>query len=516
MIQSRSHTCARLSRRVASAVNCAFVLALGWACSQPDYVVVSREGSLTPDPALDPASGAGGVTNAPAAPTDGAGASAEPGAPVAVDVPSGAGSGPTDPAEVPGGDPAPIETPGAQTPPADATAPGEGNAGEGAGTGGAAPSAGGTSSCERGAAQLPALQLTEVVRGLRQPTFMAAAPGDDARLFVLERSGTIRIVRDGQLVAEPFLDLSERVATSNEQGLIGLAFHPRYAENGRFFVQYALLDPARPEGADQQVVLSELVRSGADPERADGTSERVLMVVEQPADIHLGGMLAFGPLDGMLYISRGDGGLSQSRDLDSWLGKMLRIDVDGAGGGLPYGIPAGNLSGPGVLPEIWSRGLRNPWRFGFDACTGDLYIGDVGEDTTEELNFEPAKVPGSDYGWKLTEGSACYPPGTACDPSGVAAPVMSYSHELGCAVVSGTVYRGQKIPGLRGTYLYADYCSGYFGSFSMDQGRALNARDLSEDLNPNGLAGITSFGVDNAGELYVLTFPGVLYRIDPE
>jgi glucose/arabinose dehydrogenase len=370
--------------------------------------------------------------------------------------------------------------------------------------------------CDPPEGALPGLHLTEVVTGLDQPTFAAAAPGDDRRLFVLERTGAIRIVRDGQLLGEPFLNLRERVETSNEEGLVGLAFHPDYQHNGRFFVQYASLDPARPVTADRQIILSEFARSSSDAERADPASERTLMVVEQPADIHLAGMLAFGPTDGMLYISRGDGG-GDAQDLQSWLGKMLRIDVDVASDGRPYGIPPGNMAGAGVLPEIWSLGLRNPWRFAFDACTADIYIGDVGESTFEEIDFEPADSPGNNYGWKTLEGPQCFDDATqSCDASGFELPALTLDRDFSCAVIGGYVYRGQRIPALRGTYLYADYCFGHFGSLHMEGGQTVDAREITDDINPGGVSLITSFGVDNAGELYVLSQRGGLYRIDPD
>lgn len=379
------------------------------------------------------------------------------------------------------------------------------------------PGAAGSPTCDAADGALPALQLTRIASGLSEPTFAAAAPGDDTRLFVLERTGGIRVLRDGMLLPEPFLNLSGRVLTSNESGLVGLAFHPRYADNGRFFVQYALLDPSQRVGDDHRVILSEFRRSASNTDQADAGSERELMVVEQPADMHLGGMLAFGPSDGMLYVSRGEGGDVSSQDLHSLLGKMLRIDVDATDEGRPYGIPAGNLRGDGILPEIWSLGFRNPWRFAFDDCTNDIYIGDVGEDHVEELDFEPANSPGRNYGWNTLEGSRCFGSNQACVRAGFTPPVLEYEHaDFGCAVIAGRVYRGQRIPALRGTFLYADYCTGNFGSFRIQNGQAVDARDMTADLNPGRIRYITSFGVDNSGELYVLTQLGDLYRIDPE
>lgn len=344
-----------------------------------------------------------------------------------------------------------------------------------------------------------------------QPTYVAAAPGDDARLFVLERAGTIRVVEDGEVLSEPFLDLSESVVTTNESGLLGLAFHPQYANNGRFYVQYGAVGG----NGTHPVVLSEVVRSRNDPRRASPESERILMTVEYLSDFHLGGMLAFGPADGMLYVSRGDGGSGRAQELGTWFGKLLRIDVD-AVGDEAYGIPEGNMAGADVLPEIWSFGLRNPWRFSFDPCTADLYIGDVGEGEIEEVNHEPANTPGRNYGWNTLEGSRCLAASGPCDPTGLTLPVVEYQHvDFGCAIISGYVYRGERIPGLRGTYVYADYCSGGFGSLRMDGGRVTNSAKITDDINPDRTSLITSFGMDDAGELYVVTLDGGLYRIDP-
>jgi glucose/arabinose dehydrogenase len=359
------------------------------------------------------------------------------------------------------------------------------------------------------------LKLTPITTGIAQPTYAVAPPGDAERLFVLERAGTVRILRQGQLSPEPFLDLSARVATSGDQGLLGLAFHPEFAANGRFYVMYALTDAEAQASAPGVIVVSEFVRSATDPARA-APAERRLIEIQPPSAFHAGGMLAFGPRDRMLYIGVGDGGAHAGQDLASLLGKVLRIDVDAPTPERPYGIPAGNMAGDGVLPEIWSYGLRNPWRFSFDACTGALYIGDVGEGAIEEIDFEPANTPGRDYGWSTLEGSSCFDTDATCDRSGVTLPVFEYPRSFGCAVISGHVYRGQRIPALRGVYLYADYCSGGIGSFRVVEGTVVDFRDLTEDLNPDGVSGISSFAVDAAGELYLLNIGGGLYRVDPE
>jgi glucose/arabinose dehydrogenase len=373
-------------------------------------------------------------------------------------------------------------------------------------------------SCTPREGEVARLRLTTIARGPQdqQLTFITAAPGDDTRLFVLDRAGVIRVLENGVLLEEPFLSLIPRVATANEEGLVGLAFHPRYSENGRLFVHYASTDPG--EEGQQRIILSEFTRSEDSPNRADPASERVLMVVDQPADIHLAGMLAFGP-DRFLYISRGDGGSHDSHELYSWLGKMLRIDVDTTSDDLPYGIPEGNMTGPDVLPEIWSRGWRNPWRFSFDACTGDIYVGDVGEAQREEVDFEPRNTPGRDYGWRTLEGSLCFSDGDAgstCDTSGLTPPVLELPHIDGsCSVISGYVYRGERIPALRGTYLYTDLCTGQLGSFRIENGQAVDRRDIPFDITPGDSRVFTSFGTDNSGELYLVNLVGTVYRIDP-
>jgi glucose/arabinose dehydrogenase len=495
-----------VSRRGFDALCAAALLAVsscsGDAADEPVSPPAAEAPAPPPPPALTPAappSASGNVEEPSPTPPS---ASEGPVAPPPLD--PGAAAGPSAPpsSTPPSSTPPPSEPPPAERAPAEPPVP-------------EAPSLPGDASCAP-AEGSAALRLTEIVTGLVEPVFVTAAPGDATRLYVLERTGAIRVVRDGQLLPEPFLDLRARVATANEEGLVGLAFHPEFQENGRFFIQYALLDPARGEDDDEQIVLSELARSAADPDRADPASERTLMIVEQPANIHLGGMLAFGPRDGMLYVGRGDGGTNNGpQDTERLFGKILRIDVDTRTGDLPYGIPEGNMGSDGILPEIWNMGLRNPWRFSFDSCTGDLYIGDVGENTSEEIDVEPAATPGRNYGWKTVEGLACFEADT-CDTSSFTTPTLSYGRDFGCAVTGGYVYRGQRIPGLRGTYLYADFCTGNVGSFRFEGGLAAAAADITADLNPTGISLITSFGVDNAGELYVVSQLGSVYRIDPE
>jgi len=263
------------------------------------------------------------------------------------------------------------------------------------------------------------LQLTRVAQGLDRPTFVTALPGTDS-LLVLEQGGRVRWLENGQLRAEPFLDLSSRVLSSGgEQGLLGLAFHPRFSENGRFYLHYSSVIGSGIRSGDG--VVSEFTRRGA-AATVDPASERRVLSVAQPYSNHNGGMLAFSPSNGYLYIGLGDGGSGgdpqgNGQNTGVWLGKMLRIDVDARDQG-EYGIPEGNLIGNGVRPEIWSIGLRNPWRYSFDPDNGDLYIGDVGQNAVEEVDYEPSGSGGRNYGWNTMEGSRCYEPNSGCDQAG--------------------------------------------------------------------------------------------------
>ena len=367
------------------------------------------------------------------------------------------------------------------------------------------------------AGALPVMKLTEFVSGLDAPTFLAALPDADV-LLVLEQPGRVRKIVNGVLEDEPFLDLTDRVSAGGERGLLGLALNPSFAGDGRFYLHYS----ARPvPGADIELgagVVSEFTRRAGEL-TADPSSERRLLVIDQPYSNHNGGMLAFHPSDGLLYIGLGDGGSGgdpqgYGQNLDAWLGKMLRIDVNGRDAG-EYGIPAGNMTGDGVRPEIWSYGLRNPWRFSFDAETGDLYIGDVGQGAIEEIDFEPSGAGQRNYGWNTMEGSRCFEPTSACDREGLTLPVFEYPRDFGCSVTGGYVYRGQALGALRGVYLFADYCSGRFGALRVENERLVLQAEITETLNPDGLRNITSFGVDQLGEIYVLTSSGVVYRIDP-
>ena len=367
-----------------------------------------------------------------------------------------------------------------------------------------------TGACATGApvAGTPALGSTLVVGGLASPLDVQPAPGDATRLFVVEQRGRIRIVRGSSLVTTPFLDIASRIGCCGERGLLGLAFHPGYAQNGRFYVNYT-----NPQGHTH---VSEFrVSSNADV--ADPGSERVLLFVAQPFSNHNGGGLAFGP-DGRLYIALGDGGSGgdpqgNGQDLGTHLGKMLRIDVDG---GMPYAVPADNpfRSTPGALPEIWALGLRNPWRFSFDRVAGELYVADVGQSSREEINVAAANRGGVNYGWNVMEGAACFRPSTGCPTAGLTLPVLDYGRGVGGSVTGGYVYRGCRMPGYHGTYFYGDFVSGTIRSFRHQGGQAAEQRDLTGTVG-RGIGNVSSFGVDAEGELYILDYEGELYRLVP-
>ena len=349
----------------------------------------------------------------------------------------------------------------------------------------------------------PAAVVAEtVVSGLSAPVFLTA-PADDDRLFVVEQAGRVRIIDGGQLAATPFLDIRDRVGSGGERGLLSVAFHPDYASNGRFFVNYT------DNGGSTRI--EEYTVTG-DPDVADPASDRTLLTVDQPYSNHNGGLIAFGP-DGYLWIGMGDGGsggdpLGHGQNASSLLGAMLRIDVDG---GAPYAVPPDNPFAAGVdgAPEVWAIGLRNPWRYAFDADR--LYIADVGQNAWEEVHVEAVDAPGLNYGWNIMEGDHCYQ-AQSCDQTGLERPVHEYSHDEGCSITGGYVYRGDALPELQGHYFYGDFCGGWVRSFRYDGASATDHR--SYDLG--SLGNILSFGKDAAGEIYVLTGTGTVYRLAPE
>ncbi len=341
--------------------------------------------------------------------------------------------------------------------------------------------------------------FSRVARNLSNPVFITHSGDNNGRLFIVEKGGRIRVLRQGAVLSTPFLNLSGKVSTGSEQGLLGLAFHPDYGINGRFYVNYT--------DVNGDTVIAEYHRSVGNASIADPTG-RVLLKIGQPYSNHNGGMLAFGP-DGYLYIGMGDGGSSgdpgnRAQSINTLLGKILRIDVDTQAGGKQYAIPAGNpYVGKTGLDEIWSFGLRNPWRFSFDDRTGDLWIGDVGQDRYEEIDRSPA-VNGVDagwrlnYGWRVLEGNACFNPSSGCSTSGKTPPMAVYSHSSGCSVTGGYVYRGLAYRGLVGGYLFGDFCSGRIWALRA-HGPASQSPVLMADTNLS----ISSFGEGPDGTIYV-------------
>jgi hypothetical protein len=358
---------------------------------------------------------------------------------------------------------------------------------------------------------------------LSMPLYVTAPPRDVSRIFIVEQPGRIRIVKWGELLRDPFLDLTDKVNSGGERGLLSLAFHPDYAENGEFFVDYTT------GSNDELVSIVSRFRVSDDPDRADELSEEIILQQNQPFVAHNGGQLFFAP-DRYLYITFGDGGQSivnqnNAQDVSTWLGKMLRIDVDG---GNPYAIPPDNpfVGEDGVLDEIWLLGFRNPWRASIDPVTETIYIGDVGEGTFEEVNVQPRHQPGLNYGWCCREGNEpfsgrCFQSADICPGGDFADPALAYEHasdsELRpCSVSGGFVYRGCAMPDLHGTYFYGDFCTAFVRSFVYEDGEARMQQDWTEQLVPGGgrsIDSIAGFGTDARGELYICDLRGEVYKI---
>ena len=349
-----------------------------------------------------------------------------------------------------------------------------------------------------------------VAQGLQSPLYLTHAGDGSGQLFVVEQPGTIRVIVQGILQDKPFLDITNRVLSGGERGLLGLAFHPNHRQNNRFFVNYT----RRGDGA---TVLAEYRRQGRSLQAS--TEERTLMVVPQPYANHNGGMVAFGP-DGFLYIGLGDGGSggdpqNRAQNPAELLGKILRIDVNGA---LPYAIPSDNpFARAGGRSEIFASGVRNPWRFSFDRETGALWLADVGQNKWEEIDLV---TRGGNYGWRIMEGRHCFLPGfhrflpeKDCQVEGLTMPIFEYGHDQGrCSVTGGYVYRGRNLPALQGSYLFGDFCSGELFAVSVGNGGAAGSEPRV--LRKSGMR-ISSFGEDEAGEVYVVDHRGSLFRIGP-
>lgn len=361
-------------------------------------------------------------------------------------------------------------------------------------------------------APIPAIGLQEIAGGFKHPTHVTHAGDGSGRLFVVEQAGVIRIVENGKVLPEPFLDIRNRVDAGGEKGLLSVAFHPRYRENGVFFVDYT----TKPDRLYTHVSRFKI----RDRHRADPASETVLLEIHQPYSNHNGGQLAFGP-DGYLYIGMGDGGAANDphghgQNPDSLLGKLLRIDVNSEQKPRRYAIPKDNpfVNQKGYRAEIWALGLRNPWRFSFDRLNGRLYLADVGQDEVEEIDVIEK---GGNYGWNIMEGDICTPKvNPKCQPAGLKRPIHTYRHPEGFSITGGFVYRGSALPGLCGVYLYADYVTQRLWGLRYDGQRVTTNVELIERPRRNPLVdkltgaalGISSFGEGEDGEIYVADHQG--------
>ncbi len=346
------------------------------------------------------------------------------------------------------------------------------------------------------------LTLTPFVDSLELPVFITPVLGSNDKFFVLEKVGRVRLVENGKVQEQSVLDIGNLVSTGNEQGLLGIAVHPNYQSNGYIFINYT------DEAGDSQIVRYQVSNNVADP-----NSAKTILSVDQPHSNHNAGMLTFGP-DGYLYIVMGDGGsggdpYGLGQDMTSLLGKMLRIDVDN---GDPYSVPDDNpfVGQEGVRPEIWTVGWRNPWRFSFDRDTGDMWLGDVGQNKFEEISFQAAEQGGGNYGWRCKEATHEFDISENCDDKDFIDPVLEYDHSQGASVTGGYVYRGSAITDLQGRYVYGDFTSGkiWFAS-QTDNGWATTEW---QDTNLN----ISSFGEDAAGELFVIDYSGTIYKLTRE
>jgi glucose/arabinose dehydrogenase len=355
------------------------------------------------------------------------------------------------------------------------------------------------------------LRLQTISTSLDSPVFITAPAGDTNRLFIVEQGGLIRIfnLTTSSLLGTPFLDIRNLTSAVGERGLLGMAFDPQYSTNRRFYVYYT--------NNDGDIVIAQYLRNAGDVNTADPIATTLLTVEHSAFSNHNGGMLAFGP-DGCLYAGVGDGGSggdpnNNGQNLNTRLGKLLRLNPD-------TGRPCGDvIINPFFLigaPEVWSLGLRNPWRFSFDSQTGDLYIGDVGQNAREEINVSPAPNAGRglNYGWRVMEGTLCFNPSSKCDTSGLTLPELDYPHLSGaCSVTGGYVYRGPALGARNGTYFYADYCAGFVRSFRYQNGQLTEQTEWPLLSPPGGR--ITSFGEDAEGELYITTQGGGLFKFIP-
>jgi len=348
----------------------------------------------------------------------------------------------------------------------------------------------------------PQVQLLRIASGLNQP--VAITHAGDSRLFITQQSGFIVIFDGTGVLPTPFLDVSSLITCCGERGLLSVAFHPRYRDNGQFFIDYT--------DRNGDIVIARYSVS-SNPNVANASSGSIILKVPHPVNSnHNGGQLQFGR-DGFLYAGTGDGGAggdppNNAQNTNVLLGKLLRIDVDTS---MPYATPPGNpfATGVGGRPEIWAYGLRNPWRFSFDRENGDLWIGDVGQNEWEEIDLQTAtSIGGQNYGWRHMEGTHCFNPFSNCQTPALVLPVAEYSHADGCSVTGGYRYRGSSFRRMQGLYFYGDYCSGTIWMLSQQPNGSFASREvLSTNLS------ISSFGEDANGELYVADLAGAIYQV---
>ena len=373
-----------------------------------------------------------------------------------------------------------------------------------------------------------------IADGYKKPVFITSYPNNAKLLYIVEQAGLIKLINDGKKLSRPFFDINKRVVNPNrpgdERGLLGFAFHPNHTNNGKFYINYM--------DNDGNTIISEF--STNSELRANHKSERIILKLKQPYGNHNGGDIQFGP-DGYLYISIGDGGkagdpLNAGQDLSSLFGKIIRIDIEQK----PYGIPKSNpfFGQKDKREEIWAWGLRNVWRFSFDKQTGDKYLADVGQNKWEEVNFEPASSKGGlNYGWRIMEANHCYDPKENCPTEGLIKPIIEYPNDAnhpafafriieelsfsetdveGCSVTGGYVYRGQKIKSMQGQYIFGDYCSGNIWTLKVVNGKAINFKNRTEEINIGGgefTTYISSFGQDSDGEIYIIDYNGGIYKL---
>jgi glucose/arabinose dehydrogenase len=397
---------------------------------------------------------------------------------------------------------------------------GGGTGGDGGGVTGGGGSGGTTTNadCSAPTGDPGPLTLTPVATGITAPVLITFAPGDDTRLYIVSQAGQIHLLKNGATTLFLDVDIDNKVDFGGERGLLGLAFHPHYAENGRLFVHYSGGNGSVAPGGD--TIIQEFKRDASDADLADPAPVATLLTVDQPFGNHNGGSIEFSPVDGFLYIGLGDGGSggdpqNHGQTKTTLLGSLLRIDVDGAA---PYGIPAGNITDG--APEIYDWGLRNPYRFSFDLCTGDRYIGDVGQDYVEEIDIAAHGDGNINWGWKIMEGSTCYNPASptnplpACNDAGLTLPAAEHLQPTAQSITGGVVYRGSAIPWLRGTYIYGDFVTGRVWTLKWEDGAVVaGPTELTTEI---GVSNIASFGSDNGGEAYMISYSGTVYRIVAE